>query len=93
MFDHNNENMQKTFKLLWSQTDYRKREIRMKNWWIFIFTLNLIFVFGVELKERNLNELLIDNIVEDVHVGIVKIVYFSVIAAFFLCGVAFRLCR
>lgn len=45
MFDHNNENMQQISFLL-RKTDYRKREIRMKNSRIF-FTVVIIAFYPV----------------------------------------------
>ena len=40
LYDHNHENMQKTFRLLLSETDYRKKEYRMKNIWTCLLPAN-----------------------------------------------------
>jgi hypothetical protein len=52
LFTHNNENMQKTFKLVWSKNDYRKREIKMKNVGTFL-TITLTLIFPFVFKEKS----------------------------------------
>ena len=44
--------MQKTFRLLWSQTDFRKRELRMKRIMYVLFGVNLLLYVVLQIKEN-----------------------------------------
>ena len=48
--------MQKSFKLFWDKKDYKKREVRRKNWLISLIVLEMIAFLGFEIyAELNYN--------------------------------------